>query len=71
MKTIDKEGIGIKDWSDRPWFIKNIGKEFMNGKEVHHNRENPYVVCQVLEHKEHVMLHNLLYERTKYDRRWW
>lgn len=47
---------------DRAWFIHHLGKDYMSGKEIHHNwKRNGYPI--VITHQEHVELH-------KEDGRW-
>ena len=43
--------------NDRCWFVRHLGKEYMKGKEVHHEWENN-AKCFVLDTKEHRRLHH-------------
>lgn len=45
-----------RDWM---WFVYHLGKEFMNGKQVHHDWDNGEV-CYVLSKDAHVNLHRRL-----------
>lgn len=54
---------------DREWYVKNLGKEFMRGKEVHHQWDSPDHYTRVLSKVEHKCVRSTLWrvsvERAK------